>query len=47
MHLSTRYGTSILRSCILEYFPMIDDATRKEFIATMQKQPLESFMFDP
>ena len=47
VHLSTKSGTSILRTHISEYCPAIDDASRKEFISTMKKQPSENFVFDP
>lgn len=47
LHLSTKSGTSSLRTHISEYCPAIDDASRNEFIATMKKQPSENFVFDP
>jgi hypothetical protein len=47
LHLSTKSGTSSLRTHISEYCPAIDDASRKEFISTMKKQPSENFVFDP
>src|SRR6185437_603843 len=47
LHLSTKSGTSSLRTHISEYCPAIDDASRKGFISTMKKQPTENFVFDP
>ena len=47
LHLSTKSGTSSLRTHISEYCPAIDDASRKEFISTMKKQPSKNFVFDP
>jgi hypothetical protein len=47
LHLSTKSGTSSLRTHISEYCPAIDDVSRKEFISTMKKQPSENFVFDP
>jgi len=46
MHLSTKSGTSSLRTHIAEYCAKIDEPTRKAFVATMKKHPSENFIFN-
>ena len=48
LKLNTKSGTSSLRGHIANACPGIDDATRKRFQASINKQPLEAnFVFDP
>ncbi|CAL5035652.1 unnamed protein product [Urochloa decumbens] len=46
IHLSTKSGTSSLRTHISQYCHAIGEVDRKRFIATLKK-PIENFVFDP
>jgi hypothetical protein len=46
LHLSTKSGTSSLRTHIQKYCHVIGDDERTRFISTMKK-PIENFVFDP
>ena len=46
IHLSTKSGTSSLRTHISHHCHAIGEADRKRFVATLKK-PIENFVFDP
>ena len=46
IHLSTKSGTSRLRTHISHYCHAIGEADRNRFVATLKK-PIENFVFDP
>ena len=46
IHLSTKSGTSSLRTHISHHCHAIGEAYRKRFVATLKK-PIENFVFDP